>query len=134
MVRRAGVAEKTVINSERGSRPDGSPSRPYPQTVGKLAVPFGRRDGTVIVGAFGYDDLAEHLWDDEPLVSTPELDSAQEAIIEKIVEALIELAQSGNQQKAGLVNFPTSRDIPRYVKWTPKPLILVSPDRQQEAA
>ena len=132
LVTRSEVSEKTVINAENGARADGTPNHPYAQTVSKLARPFGRRDGATILEAFGYDSLVEHLWDDEPLISTPELSTAQETIIEKIVEALIELAQSGNAQKAGLVNFPTSRDIPRFVKSKPKPLVLVT-DWKREA-
>ncbi len=132
LVTRSGVSEKTVINAENGTRADGTPNHPYAQTISKLAKPFGRRDGAVILEAFDYGGVVEHLWDDEPLISAPELNSGQEAIIERMVELMIELAQSGNvaPQRAGLVNFPTTRDNPRYRDWESKPLILV----EQEAA
>lgn len=120
LANRADVAEATIRNIEKNYRSDGKDTLPYPRTIGRLAKQFGREDGMAILEVFGCSDLATTIFhEDEPLVGGTGLKPEQEAMIERIVEALIELARSGNDQPSAarrLVDLSSYRANPRYVK------------------
>lgn len=115
------VAEATIRNIEKNYRSDGKETSPYPRTIGRLARAFGREDGIVILEAFGCENLIDSVFGDEtPLVSGTGLSPEQEGMIARIVEGLVELAQSGNANSGrNLVDLSRYRVNPRYVKRPP---------------
>ena len=116
----AGVA--TIRNAENAHRSDGIPSRPYGHTLGPIAKVFGPDDGARLLEAFGYDELADTVFSDDPDPDTPTtLDAAtlgisneQAVIINRLVEGLIELARSGNTNPHRPGTISVIRAIPRY--------------------
>ena len=119
---RTGISEATIKIIEQGFRPDGVASHPYPKTVTALAKAFGRQDGITVLEVFGYQNLADDVFPEDDRMLNPELglSTDQEAIIERIVEALVgglvELAHSESKKSTNLVDLSKIRAIPRYVK------------------
>jgi len=116
----ASVSEATIRNTENAHRADGIRSHPYGHTIRPLAEAFGREDGARLLAAFGYEPLDED--GDGPEPGAPagvvgvELTEEQEAVIHRIVEGLVELAQSASRPHpvVDLSKYQPRRTNPRY--------------------
>jgi len=100
---RSQVSVAAIRNIENNHRADGQNSHPYSATVTKLARAFGAEAGSRILEAFDYGHLASEVFTDPDTDTSGTFNAAelgisneQAAIINQLVEGLIELARSGN--------------------------------------
>lgn len=56
LARRAKVSATTIVNYERGTRPNGDPFKPNPTVLLKVAAVFGPKEAAQLLASFGMAD------------------------------------------------------------------------------
>jgi len=117
LAERTGKSTAGIRNIEKNWRGDGKGTRPYASTIGIFARVFGPEDGKLLLEAFGYEDLTDTLFGDNPIpiISGTGFTRQQEDIIARIVGLLVELTRS-SEPVAPVVNLASFGAIPRSVK------------------